>query len=259
MMRRRLVKALAVAVMGIAATAPARADDSLRPVVVELFTSQGCSSCPPADEFLHELATRADVIALTFNVDIWDYLGWVDNLAKREFSLRQQAYAQAMPARQVYTPQAVIMGAMDTVGSRRDEVNALIDAALGEAITRPAASIAIEDDTIRISVAADPMGVNRDATVLFIRKLAERDVNIGQGENGGRIIRYANVVRQMIELGRYDGSAVSFDVSRGENIGEIYDGYVVLVQERRADGGPGRILAAAMLEDASALSLAGGN
>lgn len=259
MTRHRLMKALAVAVAGIAAALPARADDALRPVVVELFTSQGCSSCPPADEFLHELATREEVIALTLNVDIWDYLGWTDNLAKREFSLRQQAYAQAMPSRQVYTPQAVIMGAMDTVGSRRDEVNALIDAALGDAITRPAVSMAIDGDTVRISIAADPMGTTRNATVLFIRKLAEREVNIGQGENGGRIIRYANVVRQMTELGAWDGSAISFDVARREDIGEIYDGYVVLVQERRADGGPGPILGAAMLEDADALSLAGGN
>lgn len=259
MMRRRLMKALAVAVIGITAALPARADQATRPVAVELFTSQGCSSCPPADAFLHELATREEVVALTFNVDIWDYLGWTDSLAKREFSLRQQAYAQAMPARQVYTPQAVIMGAMDTVGSRRDEVNALIEAALVGSETRPDVSIAIDGEAVRVTIAADPMGTSRNASVIFIRKLADREVNIGQGENGGRIIRYANVVRQMIELGTYDGSAISFEVARREDIGELYDGYAVLVQERRADGGPGAILGAALLEDAGALSLAGGN
>ncbi len=259
MSRRRWMKALAVAVAGIAAAAPARADEAVRPVVVELFTSQGCSSCPPADAFLHELATREDVVALTWHVDIWDYLGWTDTLARREFSLRQQAYASAMPSRQVYTPQAVIMGSFDTVGSRQNEVTALIDAAMGEAMTRPVVSIAIDGEIVRVTVAGDPMGLERNAAVIFIRKQAEREVNIGQGENGGRIIRYANVVRQMIELGAYDGNSVSFDIARREDIGEIYDGYAVLVQERRADGGPGRILGAAILEDAAALSLAGGN
>ena len=113
----------------LAATMLAHGAVAQTPAVVELYTSQGCSSCPPADELLAELAERDDVIALSLHVDYWDYLGWRDIHARHEFTKRQAAYRDAQGARSVYTPQMVIQGTEQVVGSRRGEVSAALEAA----------------------------------------------------------------------------------------------------------------------------------
>src|SRR3546814_8056233 len=115
---------LAAALLAVTLTAPLQAaeDSAQHPVVVELFTSQGCSSCPPAEAYLADLAARKDVIALEYHVDYWDFIGWKDLFAKPEFTARQHSYVEALGGREVYTPQLVIAGATHEVGSHRDEV-----------------------------------------------------------------------------------------------------------------------------------------
>jgi hypothetical protein len=224
--------------MFAAAPGPAAAEGK---VLVELFTSQGCSSCPPADRFMEELAAREDIVALTMPVDIWDYLGWRDTFAKRVFTERQTAYADRLPARSVYTPQMVIAGATDIVGSRREEALRLVEAA---AAVPGGATVAItlSGTTALVDVAAvaPPSG---QASVYLARVLSSRQIDIGGGENRGRVIVYANVVRELTLLGRMGPGAMRFEVPAREEIGEIYDRLAVIVQD--ADTGP--VLGAAII------------
>jgi hypothetical protein len=126
-MRRRWIAAAFAALLAPAAVPmQALAEDKGMPVVVELFTSQGCSSCPPADEYLGELAHRRDVIALAFHVDYWDYIGWKDPFASPDFTRRQRAYAGALGLRGLYTPQMIVDGRADAVGSDRARVEDMV-------------------------------------------------------------------------------------------------------------------------------------
>ena len=141
-MDMRRVRKLAATALGVAAVATAlpasarhRQVPPARPVVVELFTAQGCSACPQADALLQELAGRKNVLALTFPVDVWDYLGWADTLAKPEFAARQKAYVARFKLRELYTPEMVVDGRRETLGFDREKVQALVDAA---ARARPA-------------------------------------------------------------------------------------------------------------------------
>ena len=216
-----------------------------RPVMVELFTSQGCMSCPPADRFMEELTAQPGVIALTLNVDIWDYLGWRDTFAKRAFSLRQQAYAPLMPSRSVYTPQMVVGGSADVVGSRRADALALIKTV--EAVDAPGADVALALNgamlAVDIPANADLQGVK--ATVWVARVLTKREVNIGDGENRGKVITYHNVVRDLAEAGPWNSeTAAHFDINTQVNLGETYDRIAVFVQR----DGQGPILGAAMVD-----------
>ena len=169
-----------------------------RPVLVELFTSQGCSSCPPADAMLRELAARSDVLALGFHVDYWDYLGWADPFASPRFTARQQAYAQRQ-GWQVYTPQLVIDGDTALVGSRRGAAEDCIDAARKAQRTVPA-QIVRDGASLRLTVvkaeASDAAG-----EVWLLSFDAERSTDIARGENAGRRIVYPNVVRSLRKLG----------------------------------------------------------
>ena len=186
--------------LGLAAM-PASADP--RPVVVELFTSQGCSSCPPADALLGELAGRSDVVALGFHVIYWDSLGWKDPLSNQGSTDRQKAYARAFDSR-VYTPQMVVDGTSEMIGSDR----AAVLAALGTA--RPEAIAAISFAADRRSVAIGAGDGKGEA--LLVRFLRHRTTDVGAGENAGRILRDANGVRELTTLGAWDGSALSFPI-----------------------------------------------
>ena len=169
-----------------------------RPVLVELFTSQGCSSCPPADAVLRELAGRSDVLALGFHVDYWDYLGWADPFASPQFTARQQAYAQRQ-GWQVYTPQLVIDGDTALVGSRRGAAEDGIDSARKAQRTVPA-QIVRDGAALRLTVgkaeASDAAG-----EVWLLSFDTERSTDIAKGENAGRHIDYPNVVRSLRKLG----------------------------------------------------------
>ncbi len=172
-------------------------------VVVELFTSQGCASCPPADEILHELAQRDDVIALALHVDYWDYIGWVDVFGRPENTARQQAYARAAKAKMVYTPQMVVGGVDMMIGSRPMRVMDAIQAHNSQPnlfdvhLTR-------SGDTLRIMA---PAGEPGEYDVQLVRYVALQTVAIGRGENAGRELDYANVVTAWDDLGQWDGTS----------------------------------------------------
>lgn len=205
------------------------------PTVVELFTSQGCSSCPPADAMLHDLAARDDVIALALHVDYWDYIGWKDMFGRPENTARQHAYARAARATTVYTPQMVIGGVDHVVGSRPMQVVNAIDAHAAKPNTVNV-SVSRSGDTVQIDAASSTRG---DYVIQLVRFTPQSTVDIKRGENAGRTISYANVVKSWDVLQRWNGSGTLS--MRAPAAGP--DGVVVIVQQ--ATNGP--IVGAAQL------------
>jgi hypothetical protein len=201
-----------------------------RPVVVELFTSHGCSSCPPADALLGELARRDGVLALGFHISYWDNLGWKDPLSSPASTERQKSYARHFTDGRVYTPQIVVDGTDEMVGSDREAVLATLMKA------RPAAVAPVSFATDRRSVAIGA-GVGKGEVVL-VRFARHRTTHVGAGENTGRIADDFNGVETLSPLGSWDGSRVEFTVEPPEP-GE---GLAVLVQAP-----DGRMLGAAMV------------
>ena len=194
----RIVATLLAAAMLMAS--PAKADDS--PVVVELFTSQGCSSCPPADAFLHKLAKRDDVIALAMHVDYWDYIGWKDVFASPENTKRQRAYARAGGRKMIYTPQMIINGREHVVGNRPRDVVDLIDKHKGDGSD---VELTLErvGDTVEIRAEASKP-LQGELVVQLIRYRPQATVDIKRGENAGRKLSYANVVTELAVLGNWN-------------------------------------------------------
>jgi hypothetical protein len=212
--------------------------------VLELFTSQGCSSCPPADAILAELARKPDIVALSFPVSYWDYLGWKDTLAQKAFTLRQKAYAHARSDRQVFTPQMIVNGKKSCIGSDRKQVDKAIRYATdGHTLLPVDVSLAEENGSVIVSVAETERTVQRAAEIWVLPVLREQSVPIGHGENQGKTITYINVVRGLTKVGEWTGGQgrfqVTLDTARSNG-----DGYVVLVQTADADR-PGTILGAA--------------
>lgn len=206
-------------------------------VVVELFTSQGCSSCPPADRILEELADRDDVIALSYHVDYWDYLGWADELADPAFTGRQRDYARAKGERTIYTPQIIIGGADHVIGAKAMKIANLIQAHHDR--TAPV-EVALKRQGGEVTVSARAARrLPQTATVTLITYLPSRTVNIRKGENAGRTLTYRNIVQGWTPVGKWDGAG-EFRVSRTMPADMPV---VVLIQE----GSAGPILAAARL------------
>lgn len=213
------------------------------PAVIELFTSQGCSSCPPADALLEKLAQEPDIIAVSLPVDYWDYLGWKDTFAQPQFSQRQRAYAIARGDRQVYTPQAVINGAAHANGASQGEIAAAIHQTSGE-LTVP---ITLERTNAGVAVnvgAQQAGGKALSGTLIALPYLNRREVAIGRGENAHTRVVYTNVARGIVALGAWSGSKLALNVP-AEALAEA-DGVVVLLQAS-TPGNPGPILAAARL------------
>lgn len=222
------------------------------PVVVELFTSQGCSSCPPTDAMVAGLAGSPAVLPLSFHVDYWDYLGWADSFASPEFSARQEAYARASGERSVYTPQVVVGGQDTALSLRPAELMALIDAhRAGPA----AVAVRHSDDdpdtqVLELFPLSDPGG---RMEVMLIRFAPQRTVEVKAGENRGRRIAYRNVVLDMQRLAVWNGVApLRLTVRPGTNDDRFAPDtrHAILVQ--RLTGGkaglPGPIMAAALLD-----------
>ena len=190
------------AMITVILSAPTWADPfNSQPVLVELFTSQGCSSCPPADVFMHELAARDDVIALALHVDYWDYI-FDDVFGKPAHTKRQYGYADAAGRRMVYTPQMIIDGSDDVVGNRPQEVNALIARHLAAPQTI-ALDVRREDGQVQISAQSMSNSVPL-LSVQMARFIPRQDVTINSGENAGHVYAYANIVTDLQELGRWD-------------------------------------------------------
>jgi hypothetical protein len=208
------------------------------PVVVELFTSQGCSSCPPADELLAELAHRDDVIALALHVDYWDYIGWKDVFGNRAFTLRQKGYANAAGQRTIYTPQMIVGGTDHVVGFKPMKLAELIDlhADKGELLPLEARREGGRLVVRSPGNAAMPL----DAVVQLVRYKPRETVEIERGENAGKTIDYTNIVTDWQALGPWNAAEpLEMDVALEGDLPAV-----VIVQQR----GPGPILAAARVE-----------
>ncbi|MEL7132819.1 MAG: DUF1223 domain-containing protein [Pseudomonadota bacterium] len=207
------------------------------PVVVELFTSQGCSSCPPADELMHELAKRDDVIALALHVDYWDYIGWKDEFADPANADRQRAYAVAAGRRSIYTPQMIINGQADIVGARPMELSKVIS---DYSVKATPVTLDVVRSGDKVQIVAATTKPDGPLVVQMLRYTPERTAQITRGENAGHTITYANVTEDWKILQQWDGVTdltIEAEVS-GENP------LVVMVQK----GLNGPILAAAQVK-----------
>lgn len=209
------------------------------PVVVELFTSQGCSSCPPADEVLAQISGRDDVIALSLHVDYWDYLGWRDTFAQNRFTQRQIAYRDAWQKTVIYTPQMVVQGATDVRGSSADAVAGAIDTA--QAADAPV-NVSIERQGGMLKCRIAPVEGAVTGTVWIAKYALSESVAIERGENAGRTITYFHVVHSLDRIGTWSGVEPEEVAMPQPGPGE---GVAIWIQ----DGEAGPILAAAKIEN----------
>lgn len=227
----------ATAFVSLFLAAPAQAQDD--PVVVELFTSQGCSSCPPADRIMHELAKRDDVIGLALHVDYWDYIGWKDEYANPDHTDRQRAYAREGGRTMIYTPQMVVNGQQDVVGAKSIELNRLIDAHL---TAPPEAEVSATRTANEVSMNVVPIELPDDETydVRIVQYSPMRRTSIRRGELAGHDLDYANVVENWQIAGRWDGQTPqSFTATLSSELPAV-----VLIQR----SGHGPIVAAARVK-----------
>jgi len=179
--------------------APAMAATAASPIVVEIFQSQGCSSCPPANANVNALAGREDVLALSFAVDYWDHLGWRDTFATPQYTQRQRDYARALGHRAPFTPQIVINGRSDLVGQNRVE----LESAIARASTANRIALRAEEGAVIVSAGAAPAS---GADILLVRYDPQaREVPIARGENAGRTLPHRFIVRELATLGHWTG------------------------------------------------------
>lgn len=206
------------------------------PVVVELFTSQGCSSCPPADAIMKDLAAKEDIIALALHVDYWDYIGWKDEFADPRNAERQRAYARAGERRSIYTPEFIVGGTTDIVGAKPVS---LMEAIVDHAAAPPAIDVLLERAGSRLVIEArSRVPMIRPLDVHLVRYQPSRKARITRGENAGRDFVYANVTEDWRVIGQWDAKAPLKIVT--EIAGDLP--IVVIVQEAKA----GKILGAAV-------------
>ena len=207
-------------------------------VVVELYTSQGCNSCSPADEFLGDLIKRDGVIALALHVDYWDYIGWKDQFAQKAFTKRQKAYARAAGRRMVYTPQVIVGGAEDAIGSDKAKVLQLIKTHLAKPATFQIRDHRMGD---KVVVDVDPVAGGSGAMAVQLVKYHKgQTIDIRRGENAGKSIPYYNIVTEWKLIYGWDGKTplhISVPVKSAENA-------VLIIQ----DAPNGAILAAKKLQ-----------
>jgi len=240
----RFTIAAVAALIAVLPALPAAADGQ-NPVVVELFTSQGCSSCPPADAYLGELAKQKNVIALAFHVDYWDYIGWKDQYALPDATARQRRYTEALGNRYLYTPQMVVEGRNDATGSDRGAIARLIEAELKMKDKVPLAVTERSESDYKIEIPAS--NLKGTATVWLAIFDKERTTDVARGENGGRTLQEFNIVREWRKAGRYDGKAAEIPV---EVALKPDSGCAILLQADNSAGeGQGPILGATLIDE----------
>lgn len=213
--------------------------------VVELFTSQGCSSCPPADAELGRLIESGEVLGLSYHVDYWNYLGWADTLSNAASTARQHGYARSLKRKNVYTPQAVINGRDHANGADGAAVDSLLSklSAAGQGLT-VGVEASLDDNGLNISI-DDGQG---EASIVIVYFNQATTVDIKKGENAGHEITYKHSVREVETVGMWDGDAISLKLPPSVLSAHPGVGCAILLQVVSKDGTPGRILGAAMIE-----------
>ena len=238
-------RCLAYAVLAVCSSGVGSVCAQAQPrAIIELFTSQGCSSCPPADKLLGELAADPSLVAISVPIDYWDYLGWKDSLADPRNTARQRAYAHMRGDGKVYTPQVVVNGSMHVLGSDRAAIEHAIGKSRGKygAMSLAPVTLTFADGRVTVGVtnapvAAASIGETRATSAeVWVWGLAKAvTVAIGRGENKGREITYHNVVRRTIKLGEWTGKPGTWSVPLQRVAGDGIDTAAVLVQSGSAD------------------------
>jgi hypothetical protein len=234
-------RSVLIAGAGLLAAREAAAEGKAGPWAVELFTSQGCSSCPPADAELGKLARRPDIVALSFHVDYWDYIGWKDRFATKETTERQRIYARTLSQRYVYTPEMVVDGRVNQPGIDGAEIEEMLSDARRQSTVRATPTLGrLPDGSLRIGLAAATLA--RPANVMLFVYDRRHSTPIARGENEGRRIDNFNVVRRFERVSAWTGAEATWTVPADRFQPE--QGLAVLIQQ--ADQGP--ILGANKLE-----------
>ena len=247
MSRYRIVSLLTLG--GLAATvivtAASSAERQPARAVIELFTSQGCSSCPTADRLLGELANDPSLVAISVPIDYWDYLGWKDTLAKPQHTARQRHYAHMRGDREVYTPQVVVNGVAHVLGSDRAAIERAIQRTRAqEGVLVVPVTLERAGDGVIVSLPAS--GVNGVRGEVWLCALVKQiNVAIPRGENRGRAVSYHNVARRWVKLGEWNGAAQSRTIPLSDFNADGIDAVAVIVQSGSADK-PGRMIGAAI-------------
>lgn len=216
--------------------------------VVEVFTSQGCHSCPPADEIVRKYSSTGDILAISIHVDYWDYLGWKDIFASKENTNRQYAYAKSMGERQVYTPQAVINGLNHVVGSREKAIQQVVQQHIssGNGLFVPIEA-SISESSVGISINAEANVGNATLYIVSLRKSAQ--VEIKRGENSGKTIEYHNIMADMQPIGMLKPSGLNIEYPLSDLKAKGYDRYAFILQSNDQNGNPGQIIGAIYIDD----------
>ncbi|RXT17038.1 hypothetical protein B5P46_30400 [Rhizobium leguminosarum] len=231
-------------IAGVVLSGPLQAEDGTPKGVVELFTSQGCSSCPPADAAFRKLVNQGDVIALAYHVDYWNYLGWADTLSSKENTERQYGYAKTMGRSNVYTPQAIVNGRDHLAGADLNGINSKIDtySSEGNGLTVPI-SAAMRGDELEIKIGAG----QGKANVVMVYFDKEKTIDVEKGENSGQKLSYLHSVTNVETVGMWDGKATSLTLPASVLQRPQLEGCAILLQSATADGDPAAILGATVV------------
>ncbi|MBY5456139.1 DUF1223 domain-containing protein [Rhizobium beringeri] len=231
-------------IAGVVLSGPLQAEDGTPKGVVELFTAQGCSSCPPADAAFRKLVNQGDVIALAYHVDYWNYLGWADTLSSKENTERQYGYARTMGRSNVYTPQAIVNGRGHLAGADLNGINSKIDtfSSEGNGLTVPI-SAAMRGDELEIKIGAG----QGKANVVMVYFDKEKTIDVEKGENSGQKISYLHSVTNVETVGMWDGKATSLTLPASVLQRPQLEGCAILLQSATADGDPAAILGATVV------------
>jgi len=239
---------LTTSTMGIGSTVLSAAEITQPKGVVELFTSQGCHSCPPADKIIGEYSNDSDVLGLSWHVDYWDYLGWKDVFASKANTQRQYGYARTLRERQVYTPQAVINGRSHVVGSRKGDITSAINSfeSSNRGMIVPI-NATMTDATIKIAIENTLDAADATLYMVFFNK--EHKVKIKRGENGGKTLIYHNVVHDSQVLGMIKANGLQMEFPIAEIKRHGYDGSALILQKNDSAGNPSVIVGATVITD----------
>jgi len=223
---------------------PLQAEDGTPKGVVELFTAQGCSSCPPADAAFRKLVNQGDVIALAYHVDYWNYLGWADTLSSKENTERQYGYARTMGRSNVYTPQAIVNGRGHLAGADLNGINSKIDtfSSEGNGLTVPI-NAAMRGDELEIKIGAG----QGKANVVMVYFDKEKTIDVEKGENSGQKISYLHSVTNVETVGMWDGKATSLTLPASVLQRPQLEGCAILLQSANDNGDPAAILGATVV------------